>query len=276
MPKLINTKDWLTNRLWTFENTFVADRDWFAKVYHRETGAQVSLRMVSDLTRQKHPVFMVIKTDDLELIDHLWLAEEVNDLRMRIFGDIAPVIPVILCKTTLSPAGKEVFGWFNGIDTELLDAEGLAHKFRAIDKAIVAPGGASKPAFEGLRDDFQAFSRAHLRRNLSCQDFDALHRVNGKWQVIELKRSWESVDEWLPRLKDRMALLSLQDAAVVLGMHQPTVVNYRPEEGLVAAHVVQADNGDSLPGTRRVCNVVSLFDAQPITDVWTSGYVSTR
>jgi hypothetical protein len=275
---MLNTQDWFSNHIDQQPNTLVADRDWLHKLYHIQTGAQFSLRVISEFNAEAHLPLLVVRHDNPFVLDELQCHAEMADLREKLMTTRIPVIVAPRTACTLADAKFGIYCGQHG--TRATDAEGLARFFRWLPQRqgfaagavnLVSNTGIRKHINSDVRDAFQLFTRAYLNRDLVIQDFDMLRRVGTKWQAIETKRHKCPVSSWLPYLDDSLNFTALAKASDAFGMLAPVCIGYRVYERqdggtpLVSVNYLKRIARDEIEGERCIVPADHIWNNNPVS-----------
>lgn len=276
---MLNTHDWFSNHIEAQPNTLVADRDWLHKLYNIETGAQFSLRILSDMLTQFHLPVLVVRHDNLHILDELACHQALADLRHSVLQGMAKDIPIIVAPATPCLLEEAQFGIYCGEHgTRIRSADGLARYFKWLPELhgqhdslnFLANAGARKLINQDVRDAFQLFTRAHLNKDLVIQDFDMLRLVGTQWQAIETKRHKCAVSAWLPYVDDSRNFRALAAASKAFGMLEPVCIGYRvyEREGstpLVSVNYLKRITLDAIEGDRCIVPANKIWQDNPVT-----------
>lgn len=268
-------QDWLTQELEQQNDVLIAESDWLARLYGVSTGAQFSLRLISDLDAHTDMPVLVIRHDNLRVMDETEGAHEaLHRLRWEEFECVGKLFPVVLIRP--SDVAGEQFGVYRGKlrRTRVCSAVELAQFLAAHDPEMIRGAGCGKALNKGsCKDAFQAFSRAWLARGLVVQDVDMLQKVGDSWRPIETKRARQAPAAWEPYCDDAPNYESLEQAARAFGFEPPICICYQPmQRGQVALLTVHRRlPGDELYGERALCSSGAVLSSRP-----SAPYVSRR
>lgn len=270
MPSNSNT-DWLTDELEGRNDVLVADRDWLKKLYGISSGAEFSLRIISNLSSGKHLPMLVVRHENLRVFDAPEMQAALKDLKGRVLAGFG-WMPMIVVQPGDAPAEPE-YGLYLGWQrrTQIHTGAQLAARFAEIRGEFVVDPGCRKAVNASAGDAFRAFSRTYLARQLVVQDIDLLQRVGEGWRPIETKRIGGRAQFWAPYANDAVNYTALNAAAKAFGLQDPICVAYpRAARGPVAVLTVAARDGN-LAGRRCMSDAAGMLTAVPDT-----AYISDR
>lgn len=280
---MLHTKDWFTNHIDAQQDTLVADTDWLQKLYGAEhaTGAQFSLRLISDLDQGWHMPVLIVRHDNPFILDELNAHDKMYDLRNRVLVSISARIPTIVVPDTECKLGDAKFGVYCGHHgTRIKAAAGLARFLGHFHAGMLDNAGAHKPICHDIRDAFQSFTRTYLNGHLVIQDFDMLRKAEGQWQAIETKRHKCAVQYWRPYTNDSRNFTALAAASEFFGMAKPLCVSYRviePEASpRISVNLIQNATYEAITGQRCVVAYKDVWQANPTEDFYSTKRMEPR
>lgn len=259
-------QDWLTDELEGRNDVLVADRDWLLKLYGIETGAEFSLRIISNLRTGNVLPVLIVRHENLRVLDELDCHEAIHDLRWIQFRCFGKLFPVVTIRPGAAPAEPQ-YGVYAGRQRQTVICTGaqLAQRIAAHDATLVSDAGCRKAVNTSAGDAFRCFTRKFLSRSLTIQDFDLLQRSGETWRPIETKRISGRAQFWAPYADDFANYMALNQAAARHGMLPPICAAYpRAARGPIAVLTVATQNGN-LTGMRCMSDSVGMLTVVPAT-----------
>lgn len=144
------------------------------------------------------------------------------------------------------PLNQDEFSIFMNEDFTELGGSKLVEIFQKINFALVTDIGTYKEINKSINDSFQIWTRSHLSKYLTINDFDAIS-LDSKI-IFEFKRVQESIDTWHPYVDDAPNYLALLLICRLSDFKLRVIAYQEAETRFIGLHTISDVNTNSIKG----------------------------